>query len=43
MIVLNHRKIGKHSKKISKVKRISIEYNWEEINYPSGKGDQEKN
>ena len=41
-VALNHAKIGKHSKTITKIKPLTNKYNWEEINFPSEKDNWKK-
>ena len=41
-IALNHKEIGKHHERITKVKPSINKYNWERISYPSEKDDWKK-
>ena len=39
---LNHDQIGKHPETITKIKSLTNKYNWEKINFSSGKDDLRK-
>ena len=38
-VALNHEEIGKHSERITKIKPFINKYNWEGIQFSSGKDD----
>ena len=37
--MLNHEEVGKNPERITKIKPFINKYNWEGINFPSGKDD----
>ena len=41
-IALNYKQIGKNPERITKIKIFINKYNWEEINFPSGKDEWKK-
>ena len=41
-VALNHEKIGKYPKKISKIQPFINKYNWKGTNFPLGKDDWKK-
>ena len=41
-VTLNHKEIGKHSERITKIKPFMNICHWKEINFPSEKGDWKK-
>ena len=41
-VALNHKKIGKHPERITRIIPFINKYKWQEINFPSEKNDSKK-